>query len=218
MNTYYMKLKQEGGEKWEQYKAKKKAARKLWRKNNPDKLAAQKKRHKRRDRKRNPEKYKRWRKQWLATESGKKWQKRDAEREKIRHPYINSYKGAKSRCNNPNDEAYRRYGGRGIKFLLTLADMRTLWDRDRASEMARPSLDRIDNNGHYELSNCRFVELWYNGIKGQGSDLDAVYRYKEMVERAIEEGDREREERLKGERYNKLHPFTYQPGDPEYKP
>lgn len=84
---------------------------------------------------------------------------------KIVHPWINSYKHAKRRCNNSNHKYYKWYGGRGIKFLLTHEDMEFLWKRDNADKMKEPSIDRINKNGNYELKNCQFIEMNINRIK-----------------------------------------------------
>lgn len=73
-------------------------------------------------------------------------------------PWARSMANASSRCRDKNGPAYPRYGGRGIKFFLTEDQVKFLWFRDRASEQNRPSIDRIDSNGHYSVSNCRFIE------------------------------------------------------------
>ena len=65
---------------------------------------------------------------------------------------------AKQRCENPNDPQYPNYGARGIKFKFSsileagLYLIHTFGIPSRDME-----LDRIDNNGHYEVGNLRFV-------------------------------------------------------------
>lgn len=78
------------------------------------------------------------------------------------NPWMTNYYSARTRCTNPKCPRYHRYGGRGIKFLLNTNIVRYLWFRDNAPSMKMPSIDRIDNNGNYEISNCRFIEMSLN--------------------------------------------------------
>lgn len=62
---------------------------------------------------------------------------------------------AKQRCNNLNHKSYRNYGGRGIKVLYrSYAEF--IIDVGRRPEGL--TLDRINNNGNYEIGNCRWTD------------------------------------------------------------
>jgi len=81
------------------------------------------------------------------------------------NPWENHHHLAEQRCNNPNNKDYRYYGGKGIQFKLTKDEVRTLYLRDNASEMVRPSIDRIYTDRHYVFGNCRFIEIVENITK-----------------------------------------------------
>ena len=81
-------------------------------------------------------------------------------------PWLCHYDDARTRCLNKNRSTYPRYGGRGIKFLLTHKTIKKLWFRDKAFNLKKPSLDRIDNDKDYNFSNCRFIEHSQNCTKG----------------------------------------------------
>lgn len=66
------------------------------------------------------------------------------------------------RCNSPKASRYNRYGGRGIKCFLTLHELISVWRRDNGDSLKQPSVDRIDNDGHYEVGNIRYIELGEN--------------------------------------------------------
>lgn len=76
-----------------------------------------------------------------------------------RYPWKKTLENIKSRCNNPKVLGYNDYGLKGIQCLITENELKFLWFRDRAFEMKRPSIDRINNDGHYCLENCQYIEL-----------------------------------------------------------
>lgn len=64
----------------------------------------------------------------------------------------------KQRCNNPKIHNYNRYGGRGIKNkFVSLKEFVDYVFNELQIDPRGLQIDRIDNNGHYEKGNIRFV-------------------------------------------------------------
>jgi hypothetical protein len=70
-------------------------------------------------------------------------------------PEHNTYRAAKTRCTNPNVPEFHHYGGRGIKFLFNCFE--EFFAEVGKKPSPHHSLDRIDNNGHYEKGNVRWA-------------------------------------------------------------
>ena len=74
------------------------------------------------------------------------------------NPWLKSYFSIRKRCTQLGSMGYNYYGGKAIKCLLTIQDVRNLWFRDKANLMDKPNLHRKNHNKNYTISNCEFVE------------------------------------------------------------
>lgn len=90
-------------------------------------------------------------------------------REKVRapkrysaHPLLRIWLGMKSRCYDAGNKRYRNYGGRGITVCDRWLDSFDSFVEDMGERPSGYTLDRINNDGNYEPSNCRWVTKLVN--------------------------------------------------------
>lgn len=62
----------------------------------------------------------------------------------------------KSRCNNPNEVNYERYGGRGITVCDEWMKFDNFWKDMKVTYEDNLSIDRINNNDGYYKENCKW--------------------------------------------------------------
>ncbi len=73
-------------------------------------------------------------------------------------PGFNSWAGMIQRCKDINKDGYQYYGGRGITVCERWETFANFLE-DMGEKPEGLTLDRIDRDGNYEPSNCRWASL-----------------------------------------------------------
>lgn len=100
----------------------------------------------------------------------------------------NIWSGMKRRTTDPKQENYKNYGGRGITVCDEwLDDFQSFYDWSMNNGYKEGlSIERVDTNGNYDPSNCRWIEpidQYYNKRNTVLVEIDGIKKtYKEWTE------------------------------------
>lgn len=103
--------------------------------------------------------------------------------------FYNSWQNMKGRCLRESHPKYQQYGGRGIKICdewLTITGF-AQWALASGWKEGL-SIDRIDNNGNYEPSNCWWISMSENSRKKSTTRIS--YAEAQKIRKRINHGEK----------------------------
>lgn len=90
------------------------------------------------------------------------------------------WSGAKTRCFNSRSKDWKRYGERGVTMCPRWANSFGLFLQDMGKCPEGLSLDRIDPNGNYEPSNCRWATI-FEQVNNRRNSIRVEFREKNRL-------------------------------------
>lgn len=89
--------------------------------------------------------------------------------------FYNTWQNMKGRCLRNSHPKYKNYGARGITICAEWMDVKKFaeWSINNGWKEGL-TLDRINNDGNYEPSNCRWVSVSENSRKKSTTKIDMI--------------------------------------------